>query len=1060
MVFKYTMSGGFLGSFDPSNENKNGRGIATDGTTIWIVDKSDRAVYQYDLAGNSLGQFDLKTSNKDPEGITRTAKSFWVVDHDQDRLYSYDLSGCSTGEVSLAAANSDPKGVTTDGSSFWVVDENDRRVYVYDANGDYIDDFALHSSNADASGITTNGQLIWVVDKNDETIYKYDMSGTFIEAISIASANSDARGIAVHDSTLFVVDRQDDKVYKYDFAGNSLGTLDLSDRNDKPTGITTDGIKFWASDGGGDDDSDDDSNDTREVVFEYGIDGSYLSALPMDRFAPTAPTLYNYDTNRDKRVGLELERTHKGVSETKRDKYQAWRTGPLPDGSVITGDVYVTFYAAIEKFKQDKEGKVDVFLRDYDGQGGYVEISRGTSVSNDWQDGSETFIEKTIVMAAVDYVVPAGHELELRFVVRKPSSDEMWFAYDTELYPASLKITREYRVGGTPFYLRNVPSPPFSDTYSPGIAGKLTSSNGDRRGIALLPGTGNSPRFLVVDRSDRQVYRYDSAGNFIGTFDLVSGNADARGITTDGSSIWIVDGSDDEVYEYSLTGASIGGFNLTPDNKDGTGIATDGSSVWIVDADDRRVYEYTTSGALAGSFPLDSSNSNARGIATDGSTIWVVDRSDDEVYKYDVNGPSLGGFDLESGNKDPEGITTDGVNIWVVDDDKNIYTYYALDGSYRTWLDMDGAPPPGGSVLFNYDVDRDNNPGLEVERSSKGFDETDPDEHQAWRTEPFAEDFVISEDSAIDFWAALNHFHDNDGGSHDDGSSDDDNSHDDDGEVTVYLRDLDPDAGTYVEIGSGTVFDPDWHDEAPGTFAKRNITIADLDYTIPAGHQLEVKFVVDEDSHKEMWFAYDTEEYPAVVIPSVEKALGSGAGAIIEFINGAALPRQFPISFNEAYYQGLVTACADLESLVEIMCDFGGDVSLKAVKGVWTDQARTRLKPGIYYTQGELILDASGVVAEGVTLVARSIKITGTDSRLTPHSQGLGVVLFATGADEDGVGLELAGSDHNILGIIYAPLSDVVLKASRIFIDGSIYCDGFFWLGSVGRISFTQELLE
>ena len=762
----------------------------------------------------------------------------------------------------------------------------------------------------------------------------------------------------------------------------------------------------------------------------------------MDIFAPTAPTLYNYDTDSDSRVGLELKRTINGLNETERNKYQAWRTGPLEKGSVITGDVYVTFYAAIEGFKQAKEGKVDVFLRDYDGQGGYVEIARGSSVAIDWQDGSETFVQKTIVMPAVDYVVPPSHELEIRFVVRKPTDDEMWFAYDTELYRSILRITREYRVGGTPFYMHSEPTPPFSDTYSPGVAGRLVSGNGDRRGIALMSGSGISPRFLVVDRSDREVYRYDAAGNFIDTFGLASGNADARGITVDGSSVWVVDRSDAEVYQYDIDGVSLGSFALDADNNDGVGVTTDGSSIWVVDGDDLRVYEYTTSGTFVGSFSLGVSNSNARGIATDGSSIWVVDRSDKHVYRYDVSGQSLGGFDLRSANNNPEGLASDGVNIWVVDDDRTIYTYYALDGSDRVWLDMDGVAPTA-PVLHNYDVDRDNDPGLEVRRTALGVDETDPKEYQAWRTAPFSEDFVIEEDSAIDFWAALDNFDSNE-----------------DGEVTVFLRDLDPDTGTYVEIGSGTVFDLDWHQDAPGTFAKKNITIADLDYTIATGHQLEAKFTVDEQSEERMWFAYDTEKYPAVVIPSAEKALRSAAGAIIEFINGATTAKPLPISFPESYYQGLVASCQDMESLTEIFCDFGGDVHLKAVKDVWTDQARTRLKPGIYYTAGEFTLDGTDLVAQGVTLVAKSIDLVGADSKLTPHSLGLGVVFFATGADEDGVGVEITGSDHNITGLIYAPLGEVWITASRVFIDGSVYSDGFFWLGSVGCIAFTEDLLE
>jgi hypothetical protein len=470
---------------------------------------------------------------------------------------------------------------------------------------------------------------------------------------------------------------------------------------------------------------------------------------------------------------------------------------------------------------------VDVFLRDYDGVGGYTEISSGTSVDRNWQRGARTFVEKTIVMAAVDYVVPPAHQLELRFIVRSPGSNpDMWFAYDTELYSAILKITREYRIGGTPFYLHNDPTPPVGDTPSH--------------------------------------------------------------------------------------------VNL----------------------------------------PMDS-------------TI------------------------------------------------------------------------PVAATLFNYDTDRDNKPGLLVQKSPNGILETDPKKYQVWRSAPLPEDLVIEEDSSVDFWAAVRNF---EGGKR--------------GEVMVFLRDRDPGTGGYAEIGSGTVFDPNWHQNAVGVFANNNITIADPDYIIPAGHQLEAKFVIDEKAQEHMWFAYDTVLHPAVVIPSVVKNIGSSLGATIEFQNAAAFAKLFSASFSESDFQQLVSVCPDPASLAVIMCDFGGDLYLKAVPGVWEDFARTRLKPGIYYTRGELTLDASAVRGEGVTFVAKRIVVVGTDCKLTNFSGGKNLLFFATGADPEGVAVELVGGDYSLAGLIYAPSGAVEINASRVFIDGSVVSHGFTWSGSVGLITFDADLLE
>jgi len=41
--------------------------------------------------------------------------------------------------------------------------------------------------------------------------------------------------------------------------------------------------------------------------------------------------------------------------------------------------------------------------------------------------------------------------------------------------------------------------------------------------------------------------------------------------------------------------------------------------------------------------------------------------------------------------------------------------------------------------------------------------------------------------------------------------------------------------------------------------------IPNVSHTIPTGHKLEVRLLVDGKSGADMWFAYDTASYPAVL---------------------------------------------------------------------------------------------------------------------------------------------------------------------------------------------------
>ena len=46
----------------------------------------------------------------------------------------------------------------------------------------------------------------------------------------------------------------------------------------------------------------------------------------------------------------------------------------------------------------------------------------------------------------------------------------------------------------------------------------------------------------------------------------------------------------------------------------------------------------------------------------------------------------------------------------------------------------------------------------------------------------------------------------------------------------------------------------------------QTIMIPDVDYTVPAGHQLEARITADTiKASKDMWLAYDTAVYPTVI---------------------------------------------------------------------------------------------------------------------------------------------------------------------------------------------------
>ena len=97
----------------------------------------------------------------------------------------------------------------------------------------------------------------------------------------------------------------------------------------------------------------------------------------------------------------------------------------------------------------------------------------------------------------------------------------------------------------------------------------------------------------------------------------------------------------------------------TAANADAEGITTDGSNIWVVDSKDKLAYKYDMDGAFLSSFALTAEDKGPRGITTDGTYIWVVDKDKNgkRVYKYEMNGTFLSYFALDAANAAPEGIT-------------------------------------------------------------------------------------------------------------------------------------------------------------------------------------------------------------------------------------------------------------------------------------------------------------------------------------------------------------------------------------------------------------------
>ena len=107
-VFKYTGAASRLSgsqsatsSFSLASGNTNGKGIVTDGTSLWVVEdgSSSDKVYKYTVSGTAKGSWTIDAANSHPTGLTinpSNVSDIWIVDNGTAKFYQYTAAASRT----------------------------------------------------------------------------------------------------------------------------------------------------------------------------------------------------------------------------------------------------------------------------------------------------------------------------------------------------------------------------------------------------------------------------------------------------------------------------------------------------------------------------------------------------------------------------------------------------------------------------------------------------------------------------------------------------------------------------------------------------------------------------------------------------------------------------------------------------------------------------------------------------------------------------------------------------------------------------------------------------
>lgn len=192
--------------------------------------------------------------------------------------------------------------------------------------------------------------------------------------------------------------------------------------------------------------------------------------------------------------------------------------------------------------------------------------------------------------------------------------------------------------------------------------------------------TFDGTSFWVTEgQSGLTVFQYDVDWSLVGTFETNFSNNRVRGITFDGTYLWMVGNtfsSSDQVKRYDTSGTLISTFDTDdPDPESGTqGIAWDGTDLWAVGIEnDPEIRRYNISGIHQETIDLPAGT--WRGITAFGGFLWVINETAAELAKIDPSdGSVLGTVSVSGATSTPDGVwisnagevyvSEDGVGVW------------------------------------------------------------------------------------------------------------------------------------------------------------------------------------------------------------------------------------------------------------------------------------------------------------------------------------------------------------------------------------------------------------
>ena len=167
----------------------------------------------------------LEEGDSQIRGIAFDGTYIWVLTYTNDNIYKFNLDGTYTGfSFNVTDRDSGTMDLCWDGTYLCVTGIAEDKIYRYTTSGTYVGSFSTLSQDTLMSMMTVAMEYYWVFGNDNDTVYKYTLDGTYTgTSFYIGDALTTIDGIC-WDGTHFWI-AGNDKIYKYTSEFTAEGTV-------------------------------------------------------------------------------------------------------------------------------------------------------------------------------------------------------------------------------------------------------------------------------------------------------------------------------------------------------------------------------------------------------------------------------------------------------------------------------------------------------------------------------------------------------------------------------------------------------------------------------------------------------------------------------------------------------------------------------------------------------------------------------------------------------------------------------------------------------------------